>query len=249
MIGLALLIACTGDGTDDTSDSSTEPTGPIYPDGERILLYTGHSGEDGNNSGAGKFDNASDWIKATYGWNVSDRSDLADPLQYRVMILVDSGVKGESVYGESSVDLIVEALDAGIRVVSVVSPDNCAGTTLNGLFESLGALARYSGDGASTARVTVVGPSRAHQLTADVEEARFLESCWVESNGATVLFSDDRDVVMSVEPIGNGELVVVGDFSWFDDRDYLDDSDNQTLLGNLVEIDPDLGPLSTGTTE
>jgi hypothetical protein len=243
MIGWALFVACTGGSTEDTADSTPVTTGPVYPDGERVLLYTGHSGEDGNNNGSGKFDNASDWIKSTYGWNVSDRTDLADPLQYRVMILVDSGVKGESVFGESSVDLVVEALDAGVRVVSVVSPDNCGTTTLNGLFESLGAVARYTGTGASTAKVAVVEPARSHQLTEDVAEARFLEACWVESNGATVVFSDDRDVVMTVEPVGHGELVVIGDFSWFDDRGYLDDSDNLALLGNLVEIDPGLGPL------
>ncbi len=243
MIAVWLLVACTGDSTTDSGDSGTAEPGPVYPTGERILLYTGHSGEEGQNSGAGAFDDAGEWIKDTYGWNVSDRSDLADPLQYRVMILVDSGVDGDSVFGESSVDLIREALDGGVRVVSVVSPDNCAANTLNPLFEDLGLMARYSGEGASTARVTVVPPNRSHQLTQDVTEARFLESCWVESNGATVLFADDRDVVMTVEESSNGEVVVVGDYSWFDDRGYLDDSDNQVVLGDLVEIDPDLGPL------
>jgi|GEM_PF-6445210 len=252
MIALALLIACTDDATDDTADSTTDTVPePIYPSGERILLYTGHNGEDGNNSGAGKFDDASEWIKDTYGWNVSDRTELADPLQYRVMVLVDSGLKGDSVYGSESVFELETALAAGVRVVTVVSPENCAGTTFNQLFEDLGVDARYTGTGANTAKVTLAVPSRAHQITNGIDEIRFLESCWVESNGATVLFADDRDVVVTAEQVGDaGELVVMGDFSWFDDRGYLDDSDNRAMLGNLVEVDPDLGPLAdSGRTE
>jgi hypothetical protein len=59
-----------------------------------------------------------------------------------------------------------------------------------------------------------------------------------------VLFSDDRDAIVTLEQVGNGgEVILMGAYSWFDDRGYLDDADHRVLLGNMVEIDPDLGPL------
>ncbi len=245
MIGLVWMLACTGGGTVSTGDDSgtTEPE-PIYPNGDRILVYTGHDGEDGKNSGAGAVDDASEWIKATYGWNVSPRTDLAEPTQYRVMFLMDSGVKGESVYGTSSVDLIKEALAAGVRVVSMVSPDNCEAATLNQLFEDVGIASRYNGGKANTAMVSITPPFRAHQLTAEVTEARFLEACFVDPNGSTVVFADEGDAIVTAEQVGDGgDFVVMGSYSWLDDRGYLEQSDNQVLLGNMVEVDPSVGPL------
>ncbi len=203
MIAWMAVLACSGTGDDSGGQVDSDPgTDIVYPTGDRVLLYTGHNGEGGSNSGVGEFDGSAQWVKDTYGWNVSSRTDLADPTQYRVMILVDSGVDGSSTYGDETVSTIQEGLAAGVRLVTVVSPENCAGTTFNALFEDLGIATRYTGTGSTPAKVSAASPARTVQLTSEVSEARFLEPCFLEANGATVLFADDRDVLVTVERIG-----------------------------------------------
>ena len=244
MIGWVLVLACTGGGDDSGQTVDSDPgTETVYPTGDRVLLYTGHNGADGSSSGVGEFDESAQWVKDTYGWNVSSRSDLSDPTQYRVMVLVDSGVDGTRSFGEDIVADILVGLEAGVRLVTVVSPENCAGESLNPLLEDLGVSARYSGSGSVPAKVSAVGPSRLTQLSADVTEARFIEPCFVESNGATVVFADDRDVLVTQEQVGDGgDVIVMGDYTWFDDSGHAEDADNRVLMGNLVEVDPSLGP-------
>ena len=238
------LTACFGAKDDGPVGTDSAPTDDsvaqdiVYPTQDKVLFYDGHGGEPGESSGRGSTDDIEAWIASEYGFGVEARDNLGEPAKFRAVFLVDPGAREPYSWQEDDVALLNDALEVGTRVVIVVDVGNCAGATVNGLLEGLGANARLVGDNSETTEI--IEPGIEHQVTAGVGEAFFQEPCVVEVNGSDPLFTVSRYTYMTAERPGwGGDVVVVGDYSFLDDTGKYENGDNLALIGNLVEVDPD----------
>lgn len=240
---LIWLIACFGSKDDDAAtDSGTEDSTPeehdtVYPTQEKVLFYDGHGGEPGESSGRGSTDDIEGILETEYGWAIEARDNLGDPSKFRAVVLMDPGAREPYSFQDEDIALLTDALEVGTRVIVLVDVGNCAGDTVNGLLEGLGAGARLIGDNSDTTEI--IEPSQEHQITEGVGEVFLQEPCVVEVNGSTPLFTSGRFTYGTTEQPGwGGDVVVIGDYSFLDDTGKYDNGDNMALIRRLVEVDP-----------
>jgi hypothetical protein len=243
---LALLCACPPEDTDsepdDTvpGDSDTGPILPVYPDGERILLFHGHGAPPEDESGWGRFDGVDAHWKDTYGWNADYRDYIPDDLSdYRAAFFIAPGFTGEEDFTADELTRLRAALDVGTRMIVLNERDGCGNHTPNALLQGLGSSLAYTGDGQQlyqTAETDLITP---HQITAGVGMIKFRDACWVDVGEGQGLVEYQRDAMVAVErPGAGGEVVVIGDFEFLDDSGPREWADNAVMADRLVEIDP-----------
>ncbi|HJN77427.1 MAG TPA: hypothetical protein QGF58_26115 [Myxococcota bacterium] len=237
------LCACIGSEDDSTVESGGEDSTPVehdivYPTQNKVLFYDGHGGEPGESSGRGDSDDMEDWIGEHYGFAVEARDTLGTPSKFRAVFLMDPGSREPYSWQEDDVALLTDAMEAGTRIIVLVDVGNCVGSTVNPLLEQLGASARLVGDNSETTEI--IPATAGSQITEGVGDVYLQEPCIVEVNGTTPLFTSSRYTYGTAErPAWGGDVVVIGDFSFIDDTGKYDNGDNLTLIGNLVEVDPD----------
>lgn len=247
---LAVLALGCGD-KDETGDSqadTAQETGAqdiVWPDGDRVLLHTGHGGVTGKTNGWGVFDDVDDRWKQQYGWNTDVYDTLPEDLSpYRVIAFVGPGVWADDTpFTEQELLSLRGAMEAGARMVVLTEVDNCASSTVNGLLEGLGAGMRFSGDVASDFLVVdpIVVPGS--QLTEGVGSLQFSDPCFIDLNGADYAAHTEGDVIVAMERPGRGgDVVAIGDFEFMDDSGPLQVVDNAVFADRLVEVVPGFTP-------
>ena len=255
-LALALALASWGCGaaTGDTSGGNggsqgdtgtfgqdTSPPEITYPRGDRILIHTGHGGEEGNDNGWGQFEGIDEFWKETYGWNTDWRDSLGDDLSsYRMVAFASPGAVEESPFSDDELELLRSAMDDGTRMLVMVEVGHCATETVNQLLEGLGVSMRFQGDAAQEYQVMEATGIATHQLTQGVETLAFSDPCYVEPGDGQAVVQFETSAMVATERPGNGgDVVAVGDFEFLDDSgshygDYL------VLAQRLAEVDPDL---------
>jgi hypothetical protein len=243
-----LLSACppAPDGDDsapgdsgDTGDTHEPP--PVYPDGDRILLFHGHGGPEPDENGWGSFENIDAHWKDVYGWNADYRDYIPDDLaDYRAILFLGPGISGEDPFPEGELTRLGAALEAGTRMVVVTERDGCAATTPNDLLAGLGSSLRLTGGGLQEFQIAEIDHITPHQITAGVSALRFRDVCWVDPGAGTELAHYQDDAVAAVDrPGAGGEVVLIGDFEFLDDSGPSAWADNAILADRLVEIEPE----------
>jgi len=233
---ILLGLACLSGGDDESSAPvDTVPDTITYPDSNRILIYDGHGGEPGDSVGNGGTDVAEAYWNSL-GYEAERRDNLGEPDKFRMLVLMDSGVREPFAFQDADLEKITGAMKTGTRVVVLTSPENCDGVTLNPLLEKLGVGMRLTGENAPTTIIT--DAVSGDQMTAGVSEVYLGFPCLLEPNGSTVLLIDDRESFAARErPLYAGDVVVIGDYGWMDDTDSLGDGDNRLFLERLAEIE------------
>lgn len=234
---ILLALACFGGGKEDSNLAvDTQPDSITYPTQDRILFYDGHGGEPGDSVGNGGSNIIEAWLNSQ-GYNAERRDNLGEPEKFRLIMLMDPGVKEPYAFQDADVEKLQVAMKTGTRIGIVMSNKNCEGTTINPLLEKLGAEMRLTGENAPTTLITnAVGGD---QMTEGVSEVYLGTPCTVETNGAEPLLIIDRDTYAARERPGwGGDIVMVGDFSWMDDTDQLDVGDNRLFMQRMAEVGP-----------
>ncbi len=244
-----LFVACsqgadTG-GTSWVADTATprEDSAPpqiTYPRGDRILIYTGHGGQEGQDNGWGEVNGIDEYWKELYGWNTDWRGYLEEDLSsYRLIGFMSPGSTGESPFSDDELGLLRGAMEDGTRMLIMTEVGFCATETVNQLLEGLEVDMRFGGEGAQEYQVVEATAIADHQLTVGVETLAMSDPCYVETNGSDAIISFESHVLLAVDRPGTGgDVVAIGDFEFLDDSgshfgDYL------ALLERLVEVDPD----------
>ena len=231
-------LACKG-GEESAAPVDTQPDGITYPTQERVLLYDGHGGEPGDSVGTGGTKLFEAFVLSEYGWTVDRRSSLGEPEKFRLIVLMDPGIKDPVGWSDDNASALKAAMKTGTRVAILTSPGNCAGPTINPLLEKLGVEMRLAGSNNPAAIIAEGIPGT--QLSQGVGEVYLSAPCLVEAHGAEVFLFQDRDGYAAVErPLWAGDVVLIGDYGWMDDTDQLDLGDNRNLVRRLVEVDPAL---------
>jgi hypothetical protein len=236
---LLLTLACAGDTpADDTSTGTdSELQDIVYPSSDKVLIYTGHGGEPGASTGVGGTDDLVALYESEYGFSVDVRSTLGEPAKFRLVILMDPGQDESRSFSEDDIALLQAGLDAGTRLVFVATVGNCLGESINPAVEALGGTMSFAGDNALTTQV--MEPAQDHQLTQGIDEVFFVNPCIVDSGSGEAVFLVSRDAFMAAErPARGGDIVLVGDYQWFDDTGKHANGSNVQLARNLVEVDP-----------
>ena len=244
------LLACTdGEGTDkdpstDSAGSHTgdEPIEITYPTGDRVLLYYGHGGSTEQGNGKGGFENVDAHLIAIHGWSTDHRDYLPDDLStYRMIGLIGLGTNGGSSVAAEDVLQLVDALDRGTRLVFFADRDDCVTEVVSSLLADLGVSLSYTDDAADFNSIIQTDSfNNGHQIATGVNDVRFKEPCWVDPlAGETVAQDDERNAIITAErPGSGGEVVVAGDFQFFDDSGYLEYGDNARLIENMAFVAP-----------
>jgi hypothetical protein len=240
----AFAIACHSkqDTVDTTPPEDTAPEGPVYPTGDRILLFTGHGGAvEGASSGFGAFADMDAHWKDKYGWNTDIRSTLDKDLSaYRMIGLVAPGLNGGSTFSVDEIDQFEHARRRGTRIVIFNEVENCDTNVIGNLLENWGIVPRFSGEGAAEFQMDAATFIAPDQMTEGVEGLRFSDPCYVADNGAPyIVHSEGNHIVVKDQPLGwGGEVVLIGDLEFMDDTGNYALADNQVFADRLVEVDP-----------
>ena len=246
---LSLLACSDGPGSDKggASDSGISHTGVppedlVYPSGDRVLLYYGHGGSEASGTGKAAFEDVDAHLLATTGWSTDYRSYIPDDLStYRMIGLVGVGTNGGSAFSGEEVLQLVGALDRGTRLVLFYDREACESDVASTLLADLGVGLRTTGEAADFNSIIQTDSfNSAHQIATDVQEVRFKEPCWVDYQSGNVIAQDDqRQAIIAAERPGRGgEVVLAGDFQFFDDSGYLEFGDNAKLIENLAFVTP-----------
>ncbi len=250
-MALALLVVgCEKPEPIDTSPpEDTAPEGPVYPSGDRIMLYTGNGGLEGAGSdGFGQYEDIDEHWKDTFGWNTDVRSDLGDDLSdYRMVGLMAPGIYGGSNFDLDQIDLLEGARRKGTRIVVFNEVDNCDSNIINNLLENWGILPRFTGEGAAEFTMLDTDFIANDQMTEGVTELRFSDPCFIDANGEPYLVHNEGDhlVVKTTPGDWGGEVVLIGDLEFLDDTANYGLGDNLTFAENLVVVDPSYGSDTT----
>ena len=231
-----------GDDSDTTDDSETHEPPPLYPDGDRILLYYGHGGAQEDESGWGTFAWVDEHWKDVYGWNSDYRDYIPDDLSaYRAIFFLSPGISGEETFTPTQLELLRGALAAGTRLILTAERDGCAATSPNQLLEGLETSLRLTGSGLQQYQIAETDLISPDQITAGVASLRFRDACYVDPGEGRGLVRYNEDMLLAVERVGaGGEVVVVGDFEFMDDSGPREWADNALLADRLIEVDPAL---------
>jgi hypothetical protein len=254
------LVACSGK-TDDTGGAGDGGAGSgsdgggsdggagdeggsgevIYPSGTKVLLYQGHGGHEGETTGEGIFEGASDRWSAL-GYSTQVRSYLpTEVADYRVIALMAPGSDGDESFSDKDVAVLQAALDQGSRVVLFGALEMCDADPAADLLASLGVSVGFTGAGSDENKVYYPDwASTEHQITDGVSDIKLKEPCWVDTGSGQLFLKDATWGHMGVaeRPGSGGEVVVMGTFQWLDDGGYLDHGDNGLMADNLVIIEP-----------
>ncbi len=240
------LAGCNGRPTDtvDTSPpEDTAPEGPVYPAGDRVLVYTGNGGVTGaGSSGFGSFEDIDAHWKDKYGWNTDVRESLGDDLSsYRLVVLAAPGIYGGSNFTQEQVDLLEGARRQGSRVVILNDVGNCDSNVIDNLLEAWGLRPRFTGVGVDEFTMLPATFIAADQMTEGVSELRFSDPCYVAANGAPYVVHHEGDyLVVKDQPLEwGGEVVLIGDLEFLDDTGNLELGDNKLFAERLAEVEPD----------
>ncbi len=235
---MLLTLACLSDDVEDSAPD-TEPTEITYPSAQSVLIYQGHGGVSGDQSGNGGWGDAAEALSTTYGFEVGERNSLGDMTQFRVAFMMSPGEKEDVVLGENAVADVQAGLDSGMRLVLMAGQDNCESRAINTLLEDLGAPMRLTGEVATAPVLADVSSSA--QAAKDISEGVLLSTpCKVETKGADPLLAETRDVYGAVyRPGWGGDVVLIGDHRFGDDTGKLENRDNKQFIFNLAEVDPD----------
>ena len=230
----------------DTGDTNVEQSGPLYSDGDRVLLYYGHGGDSGRSDGVGEVENIDAHWKETYGWNTDWRDTLeGDLTAFRMIGIMGAGYEEEVPFEPPTIALLEAALDRGTRLLVVSETDNCEATTINPLLEALGAPMRFNGDGEQIYKVVQPEYIATHQTTEGVESLWFSDPCYLDANEADNVVEHEQNVLVAAYRPGNGgDIVVVGDYEFFDDSGNLEREDNKEFANRLVELHEDFARTS-----
>ena len=247
-----LLLSCSGDpqqlkpddsGVDTSetgeTDDSDEPP-PVYPGGDRVLLYYGHGGATEDEDGFGSFEAVDAVWKNRYEWNADHRVYIPDSLSaYRAIFFIAPGFTGEQSFSAAELEQLDQALAAGTRMILLNERDGCALSTPNELLAGLGSSMSYTGSGLQQYQVAEIGLIAEHQVTTGVNALRFRDACYVDIGDGSYLARHNEDYVIGRDrPGAGGEIIVIGDFEFMDDSGPRDWDDNAVLADRLVEIDP-----------
>ena len=241
-----LLLGCPadpdgpGDDTGDTGDDTTDTPPPVYPSGERILLYHGHGAPDEDESGWARFEIVDQHWKDAYGWNTDYRSYLPDEFEdYRAVFFIGPGYTTEASFDPADLERLRTALNAGTRMIVATEKDGCAAGTANELLEGLGSSLRYTGSGQGAYQIAEIELISPHQITTGVDALRLRDACAVDPGEGVYLTRYDDEHQLAVDrPGAGGEVVIIGDFEFMDDSGPRDWASNALLADRLVEIDP-----------
>lgn len=245
----ALLLGCVADPVDripketgDTGDSgdTTDTLPPVYPSGERILLYHGHGAPEEDESGWARFDTVDTHWKDSYGWNTDYRSYIPDDLaDYRAIFFIGPGYTAESSFDPAVITQLTGALELGTRMIVVTEKDGCATYAPNELLEGLGSSMRLSGRGLGDYQIAEIELISPHQITTGVEALRFRDACYLDVGDGSYLARFNDEYMVAVErPGAGGDVVLIGDFEFMDDSGPRDWASNALFADRLVEVDP-----------
>jgi hypothetical protein len=245
LLVLALFaFACEKPEPVDTSPpEDTAPEGPVYPTGDRIMLYTGNGGLAGAGSnGFGQYDDIDAHWKERFGWNTDVRDSLGDDLTpYRMVGLMAPGIYGGSNFTVEQIDLLEAARRKGTRVVVFNEVGNCDANIIENLLENWGVRPRFTGEGTDEFQMLDTDFIATDQMTTGVSGLRFSDPCFINDNGAPYIVHNQGDhIVVKDQPLGwGGEVVLIGDIEFLDDTGNYDLADNLIFAENLVVVDPD----------
>ncbi len=237
-------LACEKPEPIDTSPpEDTAPEGPVYPTGDRIMLYTGNGGLEGASSdGFGQYDDIDEIWKDSFGWNTDVRSSLGDDLtDYRMIGLMAPGIYGGSNFDMEQIDLLEGARRKGTRIVVFNEVDNCDSNIISNLLDNWGIRPRFTGEGTDEFQMLDTDFIANDQMTEGVGELRFSDPCFINANDAPYLVHNEGNhIVVKDQPLGwGGEVVLIGDLEFLDDTQNYDLGDNLQFAKNLVVVDPD----------
>ncbi len=238
-MNILLTLACTnGEPADDSRSADDSVLQDIvYPSSEKVLIYSGHGGEPGASTGVGGTDDLVALLESEYGFNVDVRSTLGEPEKFRAVLFMDPGQRESRSFSEDDIALMQAGLDAGTRLIFVATVGNCLGETINPVVEALGGSMGFGGDNAPTTQI--MEPAQDHQLTQGIDEVFFVNPCMVDSGQGEAVFLVSRDAFMAAErPARGGDIVLFGDYQWFDDTGKHANGSNLQLARNLFEVDP-----------
>jgi hypothetical protein len=243
MILPLVALACEKPDPIDTSPpEDTAPEGPVYPTGDRILLYTGNGGLEGASSdGFGQYDDIDEHWKAKYGWNTDVRSTLDEDLSaYRMIGLMAPGIHGGSNFDLDQIDLLEGARRKGTRIVVFNEVTNCDTNIIANLLDNWGIRPRFTGEGADEFQMLDSDFIATDQMTDGVTGLRFSDPCFIADNGSPYLVHNQGDhIVVKDQPLGwGGEVVLIGDLEFLDDTGNYGLADNQLFADRLVEVEP-----------
>jgi hypothetical protein len=244
LVALVALACEKPEPVDTSPPEDTAPEGPVYPSGDRILLYTGNGGLDGAaSSGFGQYDDIDAHWKEKYGWNTDVRSSLGDDLsEYRMIGLMAPGIYGGSNFDLDQIDLLEGARRKGTRVVIFNEVGNCDANIITNLLDNWGVRPRFSGEGADEFQMLDTDFIGTDQMTQGVSELRFSDPCYIDANEAPYVVHNQGDhIVVKDQPGGwGGEVVLIGDIELLDDTQNYELGDNLLFADRLVEVDPAL---------
>ena len=179
---MLLTLACfKGESGDSVVD--TEPTQITYPTTESVLVYQGHGGVSGDQSGNGGWSDVAEAITGQYGFAVEERNSLGDLTQFRTVFMISPGEQEDVVLGANAVADVQAGLDAGTRLVILAGQNNCESRAIQTLLEDLGAPMRLTGELATAPVLTDVASGL--QMSKNISEGVLLSTpCMVETGGA-----------------------------------------------------------------
>lgn len=245
---LGAAIGCGSDsdkGTSPSTDSGDSSAASIeitYPTGDRVLLYYGHGGLQEEGTGKGGFEDVDAHLLGSLGWSTDHRDYFATDLStYRLIGLVGVGMNGGEAFSPDEVTMLNDALDRGTRLVLFADRNECVTDVATKLLQDLGVGLRFTGEAADFNRIIETSSwNTGHQIGTDVQTVRFKEPCWVDATAGTVIAQDDQRnaIIASARPRAGGEVVLSGDFQFFDDSGYLEFGDNARLIENFAIVTP-----------
>ena len=240
----SLALGCEQPEPIDTSPpEDTAPEGPVYPSGDRIMLYTGNGGLAGaSSSGFGQYDDIDVHWKEKFGWNTDVRDSLGDDLgDYRMVGLMAPGIYDGSNFTIEQIDLLEAARRRGTRIVIFNEVGNCDANIIGNLLENWGIRPRFNGEGVKEYSMLDTDFIADDQMTAGVSELRFSDPCFIDDNQAPyIIHHEGNHMVVKDQPLGwGGEVVLIGDIEFLDDTANYGLGDNLLFADNLVTVDPD----------
>lgn len=233
-------------GVADSGGDGGGPADPVYPSGDRVLLWWGLGGFEPASGGKGHFTAFDAHVKAETGWNTDHRDAWTEDLSpYRVIGLVAPGHTGGAGPSEAELQALREASAAGARLLLMADEESCDNAVFNGILEALGSGIRLTGEASDANLVVTPGAedlATGHQTMAGVSALRFKSPCWLRG-GSVLALASAGQTVAAVERLGDGgDVVVLGDLQVFDDSGQFDAEgfQNPTFAVNLAKVDPAL---------
>jgi len=228
---------------DTSPPEDTAPEGPVYPTGDRIMLYTGNGGLEGAGSdGFGQYDDIDELWKDAYGWNTDVRSSLGDDLSdYRMIGIMAPGIYGGSNFDMEQIDLLESARRKGARIVIFNEVTNCDSNIISNLLDNWDIPPRFTGEGTDEFQMLDTDFIANDQMTEGVTGLRFSDPCFINDNGAPYLVHNEGNhIVVKYQPQGwGGEVVLIGDLEFMDDTGNYGLADNLLFAKRLAEVEPD----------